>query len=218
MTNYAAQGNTISIYGFNYTAPSVILELGYTAAQAQLLTIPIYALAMIGTPLIAIYADKHKTRWPFVAGPYCIAAVGFLGLLSIPHPRYPGLTYAFLFCIPVGVFPPLIGLVAWIGNNTAPSWKRAVGMALLIMMGNLGGTVGSNIYLEKQKPHYWLGYGFGLGISIAAVCAAVGLKFAYEAENRKKEAMGTEEEIMARFTEEELMAMGDKSPLFKYIV
>lgn len=41
-------------------------------------------------------------------------------------------------------------------------------MALLICMGNLGGAVGSNIYLEKQQSHDWLGFGFGLGVSIAA--------------------------------------------------
>ncbi|CAH0057708.1 unnamed protein product [Clonostachys solani] len=211
-------GSTISIYGFTYTAPSVILGLGYSAANAQLLTIPIYALGVIGTPLIAFYADKHQTRWPFIVGPYCISAIGFLGLLSIPHPRLPGLTYAFLFCIPVGVYPPLIGLVAWVGNNLAPSWKRAVGMALLICMGNFGGAIGSNIYLENQKPNYWLGFGFGLGISVAAIIATVVLKFEYQRLNRRKEAEGTEEEVRAKYGDEELTQMGDKSPLFKYIV
>ncbi|KAF9878378.1 Major facilitator superfamily [Colletotrichum karsti] len=211
-------GNTISLYGFTYTAPSVILGLGYSATNAQLLTIPIYILGVIGTPLVAYFADKHATRWPFIAGPYCISAIGFLGLLSIPHPALPGLTYAFLFCIPVGVYPPLIGLVAWVGNNLAPSWKRAVGMAFLIMMGNLGGVIGSNIYLEQQRPHFWLGFGFGLGISVAAVVFTIVLKFEYERLNRVKEALGTEEEILTRYSEDELLQMGDKSPLFRYIV
>jgi hypothetical protein len=173
---------------------------------------------VIGTPLIAFYADKHQTRWPFIVGPYCISAIGFLGLLSIPHPRLPGLTYAFLFCIPAGVYPPLIGLVSWVGNNLAPSWKRAVGMALLICMGNFGGAIGSNIYLENQKPNYWLGFWFGLGISVAAVIATVVLKFEYQRLNRRKETEGTEEEVRAKYGDEELTQMGDKSPLFKYIV
>ncbi|KAK0919924.1 hypothetical protein LTR57_010154 [Friedmanniomyces endolithicus] len=34
-------GNTIGTYGFTATVPSVIEELGYSAADAQLLTIPI---------------------------------------------------------------------------------------------------------------------------------------------------------------------------------
>lgn len=218
LTLTAHQGNSISLYGFTYSAPSVILGLGYSAANAQLLTIPIYVLGVIATIMVSYYADKYKTRWPFIVGPYCLAAAGFLGLLCIPHPRLPGLTYAFLFCIPAGVYPPLIGVLSWIGNNLAPSWKRAIGMALLISMGNLGGAIGSNVYLEAQKPHYWLGFGFGLGISLAAIMATLVLKIAFERLNRKKDQMGTEEEIRARYSEEELLRMGDKSPLFRYIV
>lgn len=45
------------------------------------------------------------------------------------------------------------------GNNLAPSWKRAVGMAFVNSGGNLGGLVGSNIFLESQAPTYPLGYG-----------------------------------------------------------
>ena len=72
---------------------------------------------------------------------------------------YPGLTYFFLFFIPIGIYPSLISLCSWIGNNLAPSWKRAVGMALVVSGGNLGGLVGSNIFLESQSPKYPLGYG-----------------------------------------------------------
>lgn len=182
------------------------------------MTIPIYALGVIGTPVIAIFSDKHKTRWPFIVGPFCISAIGLLGLLAIPYPALPGLTYALLFCIPVGVYPPLIGLVAWVGNNLAPSWKRAVGMALLIMMGNFGGVIGSNIYVEDQRPNFWLGYGFGLGISLAAITSTIVLKFEYQRLNVHKVAMGTEEDILTRYSAEELLQMGDKSPLFRYIV
>lgn len=212
------QGNSISLYGFTYSAPSVILDLGYSAATAQLLTIPIYTVGVISTIAVSVLADRHRTRWPFIIGPFCLAATAFLALLCIPHPRFPGLTYAFLFCIPAGVYPPLIGVLAWVGNNLAPSWKRAIGMALLISVGNLGGAIGSNVYLEKQKPHYWLGFGFGLGISVAAIAATVVLKVEYQRLNRRKEELGTEEEVRARFGEEELIRMGDKSPLFRYIV
>lgn len=144
--------------------------------------------------------------------------MGFLALLSIPHPRLPGLTYTFLFCIPLGVSAPQVALISWIGNNLAPSWKRAVGMALLISVGNLGGTVGSNIFLEAQKPQYWLGYGFGLGICVAAIGATMVLRVAYEKLNRDKDSEGSEAEVRAKYSNKELLLMGDKSPLFRYIV
>lgn len=91
-------------------------------------------------------------------------------------------------------------------------------MALLICMGNFGGAIGSNIYLENQKPNYWLGFRFGRGISVAAIIATVVLKIENQHLNRHKEAEGTEEEVRAKYGDEELTQMGDKSPLFKYIV
>ncbi|KAK4089371.1 hypothetical protein Purlil1_6360 [Purpureocillium lilacinum] len=210
--------HTICLYGFNYTVPTVILDLGYTAANAQLLTIPIYAFSAIGIPVLAYYSDKYATRWPFIVGPFALAAVGFIALLALPQPGLPGVTYGFLFCTPLGASAPLVALVTWIGNNLAPSWKRAIGMALLISVGNLGGAIGTNLYLERQKPHYWLGYGFGLGMCTAAIIATMVLKTAYEKLNRQREAEWSGSEVRQRYTNEELLQMGDKSPLFRYIV
>lgn len=172
----------------------------------------------IGTPVLAYYSDRKGTRWPFIVGPFALAAVGFIALLALPQPGLPGVTYGFLFCIPLGVAAPLVALVTWIGNNLAPSWKRAVGMAFLISVGNLGGAVGTNLYLERQKPHYWLGYGFGLGMSISAIVATLVLKRAYENLNRQREAECAETDVTTIYTANELLQMGDKSPLFRYIV
>lgn len=77
-----------------------------------------------------------------------------------------GLTYAFLFTIPSGVHTPFI----------APYWKRVVGMALLIFLGNLGGAIGNNIFIESQMPRYPLRYGFCLAIVAPAICSALVLK------------------------------------------
>lgn len=231
-------GNSICLYGFTYSAPTIILELGYTAANAQLLTIPIYLVGVASTIFFSVMADRHQTRWPFIVGPYSVALLGFVGLLSIPHPRLPGLTYALLFTIPGGVYPPLIGCLSWVGNNIAPTWKRAIGMALLISIGNvsppltralrkyvsqsedfnlmhgfceqrtwltlhlsqLGGAVGSNIFLAKQAPHYWLGYGLALGMVAAAIIATFILRIAYGVLNKKRDGMN-EEEIRAKYSE-----------------
>ncbi|KAK5464892.1 hypothetical protein LTS15_001455 [Exophiala xenobiotica] len=146
-----------------------------------------------------------------------IAVIGFIGLLAIPHPKLPGLTYAFLFTIPGGVYPPLIGCLSWVGNNLAPTWKRAVGMAVLISIGNLGGAIGSNIFIARQAPHYWLGYGLALGMVTAAIISTFVLRIAYGMLNKKRDQM-SEEEIRAKYTEEELLDLGDKSPLYRYVI
>jgi hypothetical protein len=120
------------LYRFTYSAPSIILGLGYSAAQAQFLTIPIYFVGGCSTIFFSATADRHQTLWIFIVGLFSIGAIGFIALLCIPHPRFPGLTYAFLFTIPGDIYPPLICILAWVGNNLAPPWKRATGMAFLI--------------------------------------------------------------------------------------
>ncbi|EXJ82987.1 hypothetical protein A1O3_06804 [Capronia epimyces CBS 606.96] len=210
-------GNSIVLYAFTYAAPSIILELGYTAAQAQLLTIPIYFLGAVSTIFFSVLADRHQTRWPFIVAPFSLALVGLIGLLAVPHPHLPGLTYAFLFTIPAGVYPPLIGCLSWVGNNLAPTWKRAIGMALLISLGNLGGAIGSNIFLANQAPHYWLGYGIATGIVAAAIASTLVLRVAYGLLNKKRDLLD-EEEVKAQYTEDELLDLGDKSPLYRYVV
>ena len=90
-------------------------------------------------------------------------------------------------------------------------------MAVLISIGNMGGAIGCNIYLARQAPHYWIGFGICLGILVAAVSCTMILREAYSRVNRQRDAM-SEEEIRARYTEAELLDMGDKSPLYRYVV
>lgn len=208
-------GNSISLYGFTYSAPTIILSLGYTASNAQLLTIPIYVLGVISTIFFSVVADRHQKRWPYIVIPYSIAVCGFLALLVIPHPRFPGLTYAFLFTIPAGVYPPLICCLSWIGNNLAPTWKRSVGMALLISIGNFGGAIGSNIFI--QAPRYYLGYGMGLAMCAAAIICTFILRFAFLRANKQRDKLD-QEEIKRMYTTEQLIEMGDRSPLYRYVV
>lgn len=102
-----------------------------------------------------------------------------------------------------------------IGNNLAPSTKRAVGMAHLICMGNLGGIAGSNIFLSREAPHYWTGYGFILGIDCAAFATCLFLRYKFKRINRNRDLL-TEEDVRAQYSESELLQLGDQSPYFRY--
>ena len=92
-------------------------------------------------------------------------------------------------------------------------------MALLISVGNFGGIAGSNIYISSQAPKYPTGFGTGLGICVAAIIMAFVLRILFTRENRKRKEMldsEGEEAIRARYSEQELLDMGDKSPFFIY--
>ena len=138
-----------------------------------------------------------------------------IGLLAIPQPQLPGLTYFFLFVALAGVYCPQQLLVSWTANNSAPSSKRAIAMALLLCGGNLSGVVGSNIFIAAQAPRYWAGYGTCLGTSCAGIIATICLRLTYQRINADRDKI-SEEEIRATYTEAELLDLGDKSPYFRY--
>jgi MFS family permease len=208
-------GNSIALYAFIYAAPSIIYEMGYTSIQAQLLTAPVYIVGMISCIFFAVLSDRFRNRWLFIVIPYSMAMIGFLGCLLVPHPRLPGLTYGLLFFIPAGVYPPLMGTVAWVANNVAPSWKRAISMAILMTIGNFGGAIAGTLFLQKEFPRYWLGYGFCTGNVVVAILAACFLRWSWGSLNAARDKL-SEDEIRAMYSQEELDAMGDKSPLYRY--
>jgi MFS family permease len=213
------QGVSVGVYGFTSIVPTVVEAMGYRSAEAQLMTIPIYVAAVIAVLVIAYWSDHARTRTPFIIGAYSIAIVGFIAQLALPQTRLFGVTYFFLFLIAIGLYGPFVSIMCLCVNNLAPSSKRAVGVALLVTVGNFGGFIGSNIFLQSQAPKYPAGF----GTCLAIICASVGmtivvrLKLKRENERRDQFMVGkTVEEVKAMYTEEELMLLGDKSPLFRY--
>lgn len=152
-------GCSIGTYGFTATVPTVVRDTGYSPAHAQLMTIPIYVAALVATVIVAFWSDHIKQRTPFLMGGFAVAAAGFIGELATPHDRLPGVTYFFLFLIAIGLYCPFTCIVTLVADNLAPSSKRAVGMAVLISVGNLGGVCGSNIYFKAEAPRYPNGFG-----------------------------------------------------------
>lgn len=210
---------TVGTYGFTATVPTVLLEMGYSSANAQLLTVPVYVFGLIATIVFAFWSDRVQQRTPFIIVGLGIAVVGFIGELAVPHPRLPGVTYFFLFLIAAGLYSPFVCIVTLIANNLTPSSKRAVGMDLMISVGNWGGICGSNIYFTSEEPKYPTGFGTSLGVCVAGMVTAYILRLAYQWDNKKRDAlleMEGEAGIRARFSDQELLDMGDKSPFFRY--
>lgn len=219
MAIIAFWGCSIGTYGFTATVPAVVTDLGYTSANAQLMTIPIYVVAMIATVIVAFWSDHVQQRTPFIMGGFAIGVVGFIAELAIPHPKYPGVTYFFLFLVATGLYCPFTCIVTLIANNLAPSSKRAVGMALLISVGNMGGICGSNIYLARQKPKYTVGFAVCLTTCVMGIISAYVLRREYSHQNKVRDALIAQEgaeAIKARYTDQELLDMGDRSPFFRY--
>lgn len=125
------------------------------------------------------------------------------------------ISYFAVFLSTLGIYPIPPGVNAWTINNLAGPMKRTMGIAFMLTICNIGGIIGSFIFLEREAPNYPTGFGSSLAFASAGLASTMILFFSYRYLNTKK-ARFTEEEVRTTYTEEELEAMGDKSPLFKY--
>jgi dipeptide/tripeptide permease len=113
------------------------------------------------------------------------------------------------------MYPILPGVNAWNVANVPDPTKRSISIGFLVCVGNIGGLIGSYIYLESEKPRYPTGYGTSLAFVLTGIFAAVLLEFLLKRANDKK-ALITEAEIRAKYTDQELEGLGEKSPYFRY--
>lgn len=128
-----------------------------------------------------------------------------------------GPAYTFVCLGALGVYSSAPILGAWAGNNSAPAGRRALVMAVLISIGNIGGIIGSFMYLESEGPVYNTGFGLGTALGVFGVVTALVLWLALKRENAKNEKV-TLDEARARYSDAELLAMGNNSPLFRFVL
>lgn len=154
---------------------------------------------------------------PFIVASQSLLIIGYSVLFNkaADIANNVALCYFCIFLCCIGIYPIVPGCNAWTINNLAGAEKRAVGIGFLISVGNSGGLPGSFIFLDRESPRYPTGFGSSLGFACSGLIAALLLEFFYWRHNKKNEHW-TEEEAIAKYGEEELIKMGDKSPLFKY--
>jgi len=210
------QGGLMPVYSFSLFSPTLTANLGYSAARAQLLSVPAYVLAAICTIVAGYLSDRFKKRGVFVLFFSALGALGFLLLISND---VPGVNFLGLFLAAAGVYPLIPLVVSFAGNNQGGAVKRGVGMAVVISMGNAGGCISSFIYPRKDSPRYYVGHGVNLAYCVMTFVLALFMMVYLGRENRKKERLLAERgkpwsaEDKAQYAEE-----GDDAPFFMYTI
>jgi hypothetical protein len=118
--------------------PTIIHDLGFSAASAQLLSVPPFVCGCIFTLLIGIYSDILNSRGPFIILGVTVSMVGYIVAYTSSKPG-PG--YAAAIIAACGVFPAIPVSLAWAGGNAGGDMKRGVVLAMVIGIGNLGACV-----------------------------------------------------------------------------
>ncbi|EIT77482.1 permease of the major facilitator [Aspergillus oryzae 100-8] len=161
-------------------APTIIAGLGYTDLQAQLFTVPPYAVAYVVTLGLAWLSDRLKCRGAIACGSQVMASVAFIIQAEAYTARY-----AFLVIATTGAFGGLPSLNAWVGDNIHTTTARSITTALNISFSGPGQIIGVWIYRAQDAPAYRLGHGVNAGMSFLAAVLAFCLTLYYRQQNVK---------------------------------
>ena len=137
------------VYSFSLFLPTIIRNMGYSSTQAQLMSVPPYAVGCIVTIGAGYLGDRFRRRGIFML---LFSATALFGWVMLISTTIPGVQYTGTFLACAGIFACVPLGVAWNGNNIGGSLKRGVGIAMHVGAGNLGGILAAFIYLKKDSP------------------------------------------------------------------
>ncbi|KAI6120136.1 major facilitator superfamily domain-containing protein [Pisolithus croceorrhizus] len=174
-------------YGITFFLP-----FGYDTAISQLLTVPVYLAAAISMISVARFSDSMKIRFPFII---ISALVGLAGYIIQITDASTGVKYFGTFLAVIGGYSGFPCVIGWLANNLHGKYKRAVGMAIQVGMGNLGGVIASNIFQAQDEPRYILAFALEIGFLCMVLIVAVFTVYAYHRANIARIASAKRDEI-----------------------
>jgi hypothetical protein len=214
-------------YATSFFIPTIIQEMGYTAAMSQVRSIPIFIITAVAALLVAWSTDRMKYRYAFTIAGVVVGGIGYVILLNQRGVSV-GVKYMACFFITTGGYMTQPVTWVWLNNvrlplSPSPSfantnqimgghYKRAIATALQIGLGNAGGIVASNVFITKQAPFYRTGYGTSLAMLLMCGAMCTVFFFGLKAENKKRSTGGRD----YRFESGELENMGDDHPEFRF--
>ncbi|KAL1647835.1 hypothetical protein SLS58_002636 [Diplodia intermedia] len=171
-------------------APSITAGLNYKGLQAQLMTVPPYAVAYVVTVAVAWSADHFNARAIHSACLATIGAAGFLASATLPPHAYLQ-RYGCLIVATSGTFsciPPLLG---WLSSNMFNTAATGLAIALNVSFGAPGQITGVWIYKADEKARgYPTGHFVNAGLLFFVAVGGLALRLYYRMLNRKTSREG----------------------------
>ncbi|KAL4877305.1 major facilitator superfamily domain-containing protein [Aspergillus karnatakaensis] len=170
--------------------PAITSGLGYTSLEAQLMTVPPWAVAYVVTTAVAWSADHFNSRGLHSAAFAFIGAMGFLASAVLPADAYLH-RYGCLIVATSGSFaciPPLLG---WLSANLRSTAGTGLAIALNISFGAPGQIVGVWIYKSNEAARgYPTGHWTNAALLLLVTTGCILLRGYYGWMNRKVERGG----------------------------
>ncbi|KAL7321203.1 hypothetical protein PS15m_000998 [Mucor circinelloides] len=159
--------NSINVTSITVFAPTLIDGFGFDPKTSQLLTAPPCAIATIGVLTGGYLAGRYNRRSPLLVIGSITIAIGYTCLLFLTNKWA---LYCTLFLIPAGMGMQAAAAIGWSAINYHDLNVRAVAVASVLMVGNVGSIIAAYLFRSQDAPRYAFGMIFNL---ITAVVSAM---------------------------------------------
>ena len=204
------------LYSFVVFLPTIIKGIGSTwnSAEVQAMTAPVYAVGALTYIGSAYWSDRTQFRGYFIMGSIVSAIVGY-GMLIANHNT--ATSYAGCFFVSIGIFTSSGIAFAWGPTNNPRYGKRAFSTGMHLCIGNSSGVASPFLFSNDQAPTFRPGYGASMGMLVVSLILNLVLHFHFKRQNKLRDE-GKMDYLLEGKTEEEIEAMGEKSPRFRFAI
>jgi hypothetical protein len=188
----------------SFFSPSIVAGLQYVDLQAQLMTVPPYAVAygklsvpqsVLGSvanflPVMQIAvsysADRFNARGLHAAALAVIGAIGFMASALLPPDAYHG-RYGCLIVAATGSFSCIAPLLAWLTCNVHSTASVGLAIAINVSVGaGIGQIPGVWTYKDEERDRgFPTGHWVNAAMLFVVAAGSVGLRLLYGYRNRK---------------------------------
>jgi len=203
----------VSFQGLVLFLPTVVNSLGnYTVVEAQLRTVPPFAVALVYNMMTIFGSFYMKQRGIPIVVALLLEVVGYAIAIGTrnPHARYAACFFSLIGSDPCG---PMF--LIWGTDNAAPDTMRAITPATVTGVGTIGAVIAVWTYLPSDSPNFHKGNSLNLGTASFTVALTVFGILYLRWENAKRDRGERDSRLQGK-TKEEIRDMGYRHPKFRY--
>jgi len=209
----------VGVATISYFLPTLIKGLGFTAINAQGMTVAPYVVGWFMVFFQAMHSDRTKDRGWHIMGSTAVSFVGYV-ILATSVQKSVGAAYFALFLVVGGNYSLFPLVMSWGANTFAPTSKRGVGTAFIVSISNCVSIASPQIYFDSED-HYRKGHAISAACLLISFLAAFTLRTRLSILNKRKkaimEAMSEDEKRELEQTDDPTKELDDHDPRYVFM-
>ncbi|KAJ3829483.1 MFS general substrate transporter [Lentinula raphanica] len=190
----------VGVATISYFLPTIIAGLGFTAINAQGLTVAPYIVGWFMVVFQAWHSDRTRDRGWHIMLSCFISFVGYLILATAVQVSV-GAAYFALFLVIGGLYSLFPLVMSWAANTFAPTSKRGVGTAFIVSISNCVSIASPQIYFDPEDS-------YRKGHAISAGCVFLSMLVAFLLRTRLSRLNKRNAHKLDSMTEDEKLSLG----------